>query len=91
MTPAYMLESAIKKRCSRQLEEWGWEVIHLIQTSKNGIPDTLILRAGRMVFLEFKRPGKRPEPLQEYRHKKLREHGFEVIVAKSLSDIVHLR
>ena len=91
MTPTYMLESAIKKRCSRQLEEWGWEVIHLIQTSKNGIPDILALRAAKAVFIEFKQPGKRPEPLQKYRHRKLREQGFEVIVAKQLSDIVHLR
>ena len=86
-----MLESARKKRCSRQLEEWGWEIIHLIQTSKNGIPDTLALRKGCTVFIEFKQPGRRPDPLQEYRHKKLREQGFEVLIVHDLSDIGHLR
>jgi hypothetical protein len=91
MTGSYMLESARKKRCTRALEEWGWEVIHLIQTNKNGIPDTLALRLGIVVFIEFKQPGKRPDPLQEYRHKKLREHGFTVLIVHDLSDIGHLR
>lgn len=91
MTPSYMLESAIKKRCKDELQKWGWMVIHLIQTNQNGIPDTLCLRSGRIVWMEFKRPGKIPDPLQEYRHKKLREQGFEVIVPVQLSDIVHLR
>jgi len=82
-----MLESQIKKICTRQLEAWGWEVVHLIQTNKNGIPDTLILRNGRVAFIEFKRPGKNPEPLQQYRHEKLRKQGFIVSIVRSTEDI----
>ena len=86
-----MLESEIKRRCTKDLESWSWEVVHLIQTNKNGIPDTLCLRAGRSVFIEFKRPGQQPRSLQEYRHDKLRKQGFEVLIVKSLEDIQHLR
>lgn len=91
MTRSYMLESSIKKQCKDELVKWGWIVIHLIQTNLNGIPDTLCLRAGQMVWMEFKRFGKRPTPLQLYRHKQLRDQSFEVIIAHSLSDIEHLR
>lgn len=86
-----MLESEIKRRCAKALESWGWEVVHIIQTNKNGWPDTEAGRAGRLVYIEFKRPGKNPEPLQEYRHTKLRNQGFEVLIVKSLEDIQHLR
>lgn len=86
-----MLESKIKRQCKKELEGWGWMVIHLIQTNQNGIPDTIILRSGRIAWLEFKQIGKQPEPLQAYRHKKLREQNFEVLVVSSLSDIGHLR
>ena len=86
-----MLESEIKRRCSALLSVWGWEVIHLIQTSKNGIPDTLILRKSVAVFVEFKRPGKNPGPLQQYRHDKLKKQGFEVMIVRGESDIVHLQ
>jgi hypothetical protein len=82
-----MLESAIKKQCTKLLESWGWEVIHLIQTSKNGIPDTLILRNSRAYFIEFKRPGQAPRELQLYRIRKLQEKGFKTYVVTTLKDI----
>lgn len=82
-----MLESELKRRCSKQLESWGWEVCHIIQCNKNGYPDTLILRMGTARFLEFKQPGKHPTPLQIYRHDKLKVAGFEVKIVRSLSDI----
>jgi hypothetical protein len=91
MTRSRPLESTIKSACSKALESWSWEVIHLIQTNKNGIPDTLCLRTGRAVFIEFKRPGQQPRPLQEYRHDKLRKQGFEVLIVQCLEDIQHLR
>ena len=86
-----MLESEIKKRSSKFLEDYGWEVIHLIQTNKNGIPDTLALRNKRAVFIEFKQPGKKPEALQEYRIKKLREQGFEVLIIRNPKETIVLK
>ena len=85
------LESEIKRECKKDLEKWGWMVIHLIQTNRNGIPDTLILRNGRCVFIEFKRPTKEPRELQEYRISKIRKQGIEVYVVKDQNDIAHLK
>lgn len=86
-----MLESQIKKQCTAQLQKWGWLVIHLIQTSQNGIPDTLILRNKITLFIEFKRPGHNPRELQLYRIKKLAEQGFETLIVRDLKDIAHLQ
>jgi VRR-NUC domain-containing protein len=90
-----MLESAIKSKCTKQLEAWGWMVVHLIQTSCNGIPDTLILRkknsTKQCFFIEFKRPGGTPRPLQSYRIMKLQEQGFETLIVSDVKDIAHLR
>jgi len=86
-----MLESQIKRKCTELLEKWGWEVIHLIQTSKNGIPDTLILRNATAYFIEFKQPGQRPRELQQFRIRKLREQGFQTLVVTDLKELEKLR
>jgi hypothetical protein len=86
-----MLESQIKKKCTGQLEKWGWLVIHLIQTNCNGVPDTIILRSSKAFFIEFKQQGKAPRKLQSYRIRKLLDQGFETIVVTDLKDIQHLK
>lgn len=86
-----MLESQIKRECTKQLEKSGWLVIHLIQTSQNGIPDTLILRNKQSYFIEFKRPGGKPRPLQSYRIRKLQDQGFETLIVSDVKDIAFLR
>lgn len=83
-------ESILKKNCKKRLEKAGWMVIHLIQTNMNGIPDTLILRSGRYVWIEFKIPGEEPRKLQEYRHGQFRKQGAEVRVVHYESDITDL-
>jgi hypothetical protein len=86
-----MLESEIKRRGTKLLESWGWMIIHLIQTNTNGIPDTLCMRAGHAIFIEWKQPGKKPEPLQFYRHQKLKEQGFTTLVVTDLKQLEGLK
>lgn len=71
------LESKIQARIIKRLESEGYYVVKLILTSKNGIPDLLLLKDGKASFVEVKRPGKNPRPLQEYRINELRKLGFE--------------
>src|SRR5690242_8290764 len=86
-----MLESEIQRKCIEFLNKAGWLSIKIIQCNLNGFPDLITLRDGRIVFIEFKQPGKNPEPLQEYRIKKLREQGFEVIICRGQADVSHLQ
>ena len=70
------LESKIQARIIKRLESEGYYVVKLILTNKNGIPDLLVLKDGKAFFVEVKRPGENPRPLQEYRINELRELGF---------------
>lgn len=74
------LESVVQSRIVKRYEAQGWFVVKLVLTSKPGIPDLLCLKDGKAVFIEVKRPGKKPRPLQDYRINELRGMGFEVQV-----------
>jgi Holliday junction resolvase len=76
-----MLESKIQRKIIADLQKKGWLVIKVIQSNAPGFPDLMALKEGRAIFLEVKQPGKKPRPLQLYRHEQLRKQGFEVIVA----------
>lgn len=85
-----MLESKIQTSIKNHMQNKGWFITKLIQTSTNGIPDLLCLKEGRAIFLEIKQPGHKPTPLQEFRITQLKKNGFETIVATSKKDIEHL-
>lgn len=77
-----MSESKFEQKISRKLETKGWLSVKLIQTSKNGIPDRMYLRAGQMFFIEFKSSIGRLSEVQKYRIKELRSKGFHCFVMK---------
>ena len=74
------LESKIQSRIIKRYEKDGYFVVKLIKTNKNGIPDLMCLKDGKMLFIEVKRPGLKPKTLQEFRHEELKNKGFEVLV-----------
>jgi Holliday junction resolvase len=84
-----MRESDIQKSIINHLTKEGWICIKLIQTNWNGIPDLMVLKNSRTVFIEVKQPGKKPNDLQQYRIEKLHKAGFEAFCATSLQDVVN--
>lgn len=58
------------------MEAQGYYVVKLILTNKPGIPDLLCLKSGKAFFVEVKRPGEKPRPLQYHRINELKEMGF---------------
>ena len=53
-----------------------------------GVPDRIVLMPkGRAAFVEVKRKGEKPRPLQEYRHRQLRALGFKVYVLDDIKNI----
>jgi Holliday junction resolvase len=76
-----MLESNIQAKIIKRFTDSGFLVIKLIKTSKNGIPDLMALKDGKVLFVEVKRPllGKLSK-VQEYRIKELKEYGFETLI-----------
>jgi len=50
-----------------------------------GWPDYIFLYYGaRVLFIEFKREGKKPKKIQAYIHSQLRKMGFKVLVIDDL-------
>jgi len=54
--------------------------VNLIKTNKNGIPDYMMLKNGKTIFVESKESWDRLSKIQEYRIQQLKYYGFKVYV-----------
>ena len=56
----------------------GWLIEKVVSNSRRGWPDRFCARKGRVMLVEFKKPGKEPTAQQVLRHAELRKYGLEV-------------
>jgi hypothetical protein len=80
------MEKHIEAKCRKIAKARGHVFWKLEVQGYPGVPDRLMLSPGRVTFIEFKAPGKKPTPLQAAWHAKLRGLGFEVHVIDNVSD-----
>jgi hypothetical protein len=73
-------ESEIQNKVTEHATYAGLVPIRLNVAGRKGWPDYGYGYMGRMCFIEFKKPGEKPTPLQEYVHGQLRLAQFEVYV-----------
>ena len=74
-----MTEQQLQTKIKTKLQKEGWEIVKLIKTSWNGIPDLMCLRKGETMFIEVKKEKTGVlSKLQEIRIKQLRDQGFTV-------------
>ena len=59
-------------------ESRGWLFEKVVSNTRRGWPDRFCARKGRVMLVEFKKPGKEPTEQQMLRHQELREKGVEV-------------
>lgn len=89
------LESDIERKHRALAMSFGWFVEKIIRVARNGFPDRFYASAhpkhicpfcnrGRVVLIEWKRPGGRVSKQQEVRHTQLRSAGVEVHVVDNL-------
>ena len=78
-----MTEGIFEQRWAKKAEAKGWFNIKIIQASKNGMPDRMFLKDGKIFFVEFKSKIGRLSKLQEYRIKQLRNMNFHVLIIKN--------
>ena len=74
------LEKDIQHGIIARYTKRGFLVVKLGITNRPGFPDLMMLKDGKASFIEVKRPGEKPRPLQEYRINELRSLGFDVEV-----------
>ena len=79
-----MRESTIEREVCAYAKTKGCLTLKLSGQNQKGQPDRMFLRNGRVMFIEFKAPGKRPTALQARWLDRLTEHEFH---ATSCDDI----
>ena len=76
-----MREKYIEQRLVKAVKAAGGMALKFISPSLAGMPDRLVLLPeSKMAFVEVKRSGMKPRPLQIRRHEILRRLGFKVYV-----------
>lgn len=85
-----MLERQVESNVVRYAKDHGAIVIKLNGPGDRGKPDRLFLHNGKVLFIEFKRPGGRASALQEKWMRDLRDAGFTAEIVDSVADGVNL-
>lgn len=78
MTGSQVTEKTIEDRLRTKCKSIG--AFCLKNTGMNGIPDRLVIYKGLHIFVELKRPGGKPRPLQIAVMEKLRKAGSIAII-----------
>jgi hypothetical protein len=74
------LEIDIETEASdRLLNEYGIPSVKLNMVGNSGWPDRIyVLPKGKLKWVEYKRPGKKPSPKQRFVHRLLKAFGHDV-------------
>lgn len=79
------LEKDIEKTIKRYAESKGWLTRKWCSPGHSFVPDQIFINpTGRVMFVEFKRNGCVPTPMQAREHQKLRDQGCSVFVIDSV-------
>ena len=81
-----MLEREIESKARAKAIEAGGLCYKFTSPSRRSVPDRLFIRDGRVVFIEFKRPGGKLTSGQEREIERLRRAGAEVHVCYSVEE-----
>ena len=83
-----MREKDIEHTLVTAVKRCGGAAVKFISPGFDGMPDRIVLlRGGKLGFVEVKAPGKHPRPLQKARHRMLQKLGFKVYVIDSIEQI----
>ena len=86
-----MREKETERKLVRAVKRGGGICPKFVSPGMDGMPDRMILLPkGRIGFVEVKAPGKKPRPLQERRHKQLRNLGFQVFILDGPEQIAEI-
>lgn len=75
-----MIESSLEDWACDRAQDDGWFVRKLKWIGRRNAPDRLFVKAGRVVFIEFKRPGGEARATQVREADRLTKAGAEVYV-----------
>lgn len=76
-----MTEAQWQRKLIEKHEAEGWYVIKLMRANKSGLPDLIMLKPDKVLFIEAKASDGVVSPIQKYRIEELRDKGFTVDVS----------
>lgn len=83
-----MREKIIEQKFTAAVKAVGGLALKFTSPGFDGVPDRIVLlRGGKIGFVEAKAPGQKPRPLQLARHRLFRRLGFKVFVLDSEEQI----
>jgi len=86
-----MRERALERKLVQAVKSMGGIAPKFVSPGFDGMPDRIVLLpGGKIGFVEVKRHGKKPRPLQESRHGMLRRLGFKVYVLDDITQITKI-
>ena len=87
--PANSREAYVQSKLLAGLESRGWWARKVTSPSRNGIPDVVAARDGRVIWIEVKRDGDRKGPTRDETREMrvMREHGLECRVVTGRNEV----
>jgi len=79
-----MLEGEIQKTAIRHARKRGWWCRKFRSAGRRAAPDYILIKDGRVIFIEYKATGERPTELQKEYHEEMRKYGAVVYVCDSI-------
>lgn len=77
----------IERDSMRTAEIHGWWQRKFISPSHSGVPDRILAKNKRVVFIEFKQPGEELSRLQINEIREMVDAGLEVHICDSVDDV----
>lgn len=82
-------EFGLEDACIKLAEGDGWLVRKVSYQGRASAPDRWFLKNGRWKIVEFKKNDEEPTLLQKREHNRLRKHGQEVLVIRTVEEFRH--
>lgn len=81
------LEKEIERDVCKFAKSKGWLYYKFSSINNRGVPDRIFIApGGRIIFVEFKRPGNKPTSLQTFVHDTLKRQGCTVWIVDNVED-----
>ena len=87
--PANSREAYVQSKLLAGLESRGWWARKVTSPSRNGIPDVVAARDGRVIWIEVKRDGDRKGPTRDETREMrvMSDHGLECRVVTGRNEV----
>lgn len=83
-----MREKDIERKLVMETVRRGGVALKFVSPGCVGVPDRIVMmKGGKLGFVELKAPGQKPRPIQIRRIQQMRKMGFNVFVVDGLAQI----